>query len=294
VLRTGWREGARRGGPFGCRPGRGSPPAVLLLCRGRPGHQRRRLEWERISEGLSVLLLFRQSSEAIVDLLAGQRPVGAGYLRNACPLEILIQLQRSVIVAEVFCQNGERQLRRPAPAISPFEAGRAVVAELLARVEGLRSPFPSIVQTTHPCGPRRPVYIFLLRAWCSVVLVSAFIVLPFMGSKTLPAGRFATTGQGRRAPVRLLRMIASKPGPRRERSRDAPLRRRKRKRQRFISLVPSWYRYVLAFTGLAELPMSVRLSVWRTASCSLEKHGHRVVLLSNYRPWRGESCAPRL
>jgi hypothetical protein len=55
------------------------------------------------------------------------------------------------------------------------------------------------------------VYIFLLRAWCSVVLVSAFIVLPFMGSKTLSAGRFATTGQGRRAPVRLLRMVASKP-----------------------------------------------------------------------------------
>src|SRR5215472_1129419 len=67
-------------------------------------------------------------------------------------------------------------------------------------LRGFRSPFPSIAQTTHPCGPRRPVYIFLLRAWCSVVLVSAFIVLPFMGSKTLPAGRFATTGQGRRAP----------------------------------------------------------------------------------------------
>jgi hypothetical protein len=106
-------------------------------------------------------------------------------------------------------------------------------------LRGLRSPFPSIAQTTHPCGPRRPVYIFLLRAWCSVVLVSAFIVLPFMGSKTLPAGRFATTGQGRRAPVRLLRMIASKPGARRERSRDAPLRRRKRKRQRFGSLFRS-------------------------------------------------------
>jgi len=59
VLRTGWREGACRGGPFGCRPDHGLPLAVLLLCRGRPGHQSRRLEWERISEGLSVLLLFR-------------------------------------------------------------------------------------------------------------------------------------------------------------------------------------------------------------------------------------------
>src|SRR6516164_6670524 len=67
-------------------------------------------------------------------------------------------------------------------------------------LRGLRSPFPSITQTTHPCGPRRPVYIFLLRARCSGVLISAFIVLPFIGSKTLPAGRFATTGQGRRAP----------------------------------------------------------------------------------------------
>jgi hypothetical protein len=32
--------------------------AGLFLCGGRPGHQRRRLEWERISEGLSVPLLF--------------------------------------------------------------------------------------------------------------------------------------------------------------------------------------------------------------------------------------------
>ena len=126
MLRAGWREGARRGGPCGCGTGRGLPLAILLLRRGRPGHQRRRLEWERISEGLSVLLLFRQSSEAIVDLLAGQRPVGAAYLRNAYPLEILIQVQRSVIVAEVFCQNGERQLRRPAPAPRVKPEGRRV------------------------------------------------------------------------------------------------------------------------------------------------------------------------
>jgi len=80
-------------------------------------------------------------------------------------------------------------------------------------------------------------------------LVSAFIVLPFMGSKTLPARRFATTGQGRRAPVRSLRMVASKPGARRERSRDAPLRRRKRKRQRFGSLFRSWELSGFAFIG---------------------------------------------
>ena len=80
-------------------------------------------------------------------------------------------------------------------------------------LRGLRSPFPSMTQTTHPCGPRRRAYTFLLRARRSVVLVSAFIVFPFMGSKTPPAGRFATTGQGRRAPgLRLLRMVAFKPG----------------------------------------------------------------------------------
>src|SRR5262249_58154797 len=91
---------------------------------------------ERISEGLIALLLFRQSSEAIVDLLAGQRPVGVPYLHNAYPLEILVQPERSVILAEVFRQNGERQLRRAASAIPPFEARRAVVAEGAARIEG--------------------------------------------------------------------------------------------------------------------------------------------------------------
>ena len=35
----------------------------------------------------------------------------------------------------MICENGERQLRRSAPALSPFETGRAVVAELLAGVE---------------------------------------------------------------------------------------------------------------------------------------------------------------
>jgi len=80
-------------------------------------------------------------------------------------------------------------------------------------LRGLRSPFPSMTQTTHPCGRRRPAYTFLLRAQRSAVLVSAFIVFPFMGSKTPPAGRFATTGQGRRAPgLRLLRMVAFKSG----------------------------------------------------------------------------------
>ena len=33
--------------------------AGLFLYCGRPGHQRRRLEWERISDGLSVLLPFQ-------------------------------------------------------------------------------------------------------------------------------------------------------------------------------------------------------------------------------------------
>jgi len=104
-------------------------------------------------------------------------------------------------------------------------------------LRGLRWLFPPITQTTHPSGPRQPAYTFLLRGRCLAVLVSAFIVLPFMGSKTPPAGRFATTGQGRRAPERrLLRMVGSKRGRRRERSRDGPLRRRERKRQRFISL----------------------------------------------------------
>ena len=66
-------------------------------------------------------------------------------------------------------------------------------------LRGLRWLFPPITQTTHPSGPRQPAYTFLLHGRCSAVLVSAFIVLPFMGSKTPPAGRFATTGQGRRA-----------------------------------------------------------------------------------------------
>jgi hypothetical protein len=78
VLRAGRRKDASRGGPCSCRLGLGSPPAVLFLCRGQPGQQRRRLEWEGISEGLSILSLFRQSSEAIGDLLAGERPAGAG------------------------------------------------------------------------------------------------------------------------------------------------------------------------------------------------------------------------
>ena len=80
--------------------------------------------------GLIALLLFRQSSEAIVDLLTGQRPVGVPYLHNAYPLEILVQPERSVILAEVFRQNGERQLRRAAAAIPPFEAARTVIPQV--------------------------------------------------------------------------------------------------------------------------------------------------------------------
>jgi hypothetical protein len=44
--------------------------------------------------------------------------------------------------------------------------------------------------------------------------------------------------------------VASQPGARRERSRDGPLRRWERKRQRFGSPVPSCYRYVLALYRL--------------------------------------------
>ena len=50
------------------------------------------------------------------DLLAGQRPAGAAYLRNTCPFETLIPIECGAIVAEMLCQNGERQLRRPASA----------------------------------------------------------------------------------------------------------------------------------------------------------------------------------
>ena len=65
-------------------------------------------------------------------------------------------------------------------------------------LRGLRSPFPSMTQTTHPCGPRRPAYTFLLRARHSAVLVSAFIVLPFHGFEN-PARR-PLRDDGARAP----------------------------------------------------------------------------------------------
>jgi hypothetical protein len=82
---------------------------------------------------------------------------------------------------------------------------------------GLGSLVPSVTQTTHPSGPRQPVYAFLLRGRrssgrSSVSLVSPFMALPFTDLETLPASRFATAGQGRRAPgLRSLWIVASKP-----------------------------------------------------------------------------------
>ena len=112
----------------------------------------------------------------------------------------------------------------PRAGASPFEAGRAVVAELPAGVE--RFAFASSVDDPNDTSLRTPA--------AGVHLSTARLVFgrfgqrvhraPFHEFETLPAGRFATTGQGRRTPVRLLRMVASKPGARRERSRDAPLR----------------------------------------------------------------------
>jgi len=100
-------------------------------------------------------------------------------------------------------------------------------------LRGLRWPFPSMTQTTHPSGPRQPAYTFLLHGRCSAVLVSAFIVLPFMGSKTPPAGRFATTGQGRRAPNYACYGWLALSGGAAGALARRPLRRRERKRQRF-------------------------------------------------------------
>ena len=156
-------------------------------------------------------------------------------------------------------------------------------------LRGLRWLFPPITQTTHPSGPRQPAYTFLLRGRCLAVLVSAFIVLPFMGSKTPPAGRFATTGQGRRAPERrLLRMVGSKRGRRRERSRDGPLRRRERKRQRLQFTCPV---LVPLCIGLYRLGGVARVS-WPQCleqgwSLSRGTTATAWPYSSNYRPWRG-------
>src|SRR5438067_7484919 len=100
---------------------------------------------------------------------------------------------------KVFRENGERQLRRPLP---PYPHSNPVGLSLRSPQRGSRglgSPVPSVTQTTHPSGPRQPVHTFLLHGQCLAVLVSAFMVLSFVALKTLPAGRFATTRQGRRA-----------------------------------------------------------------------------------------------
>jgi hypothetical protein len=160
----------------------------------------------------------------------------------------------------------------PRAGSSPFEAGRAVVAEVPVGVEGFA--FAVSVDNPNDTSLRTPAARVHLSTAPAVFgsFGQRFHRAPFHGFETLPARRFATTGQGRRAPgLRLLRMIASKSGARRERSRDGPLRRRERKRQRLSSPVSCWYRYVLAFIGLEVSPAAVRLSVRRTASCSPEE-----------------------
>src|SRR6516165_2913480 len=160
-------------------------------------------------------------------------------------------------------------------------------------LRGLRSPFPSMTQTTHPCGPRRPAYTFLLRARHSAVLVSAFIVLPFHGFETPPAGRFATTGQGRRVPgLRLLRMVASKPGgaagalaathPCGGGSASGSAS------GHFFRPGTATYWPLPAWLCCRRLFASV---FGERPVCLSRNHGHSVSLLSNYRSLRSELCA---
>jgi len=53
-----------------------------------------------------------------------------GQLGNHRPLEALIKIQRPLVVLAMVGEDGQRQLRRPAAAVSPFKSRRAVVPQV--------------------------------------------------------------------------------------------------------------------------------------------------------------------
>jgi hypothetical protein len=180
----------------------------------------------------------------------------------------------------MFCQNGERQLRRPtsAPRVKPEGRlpphSKPVGLWLRSSRRGLRGfAFAVSVDNPNDTSLRTTaarVHLFTARA-VSGSFGRRVHRAPFHGFEN-PARR-PLRDVGARAPRPRITLAKDDcpTGARRERSRDGPLRRRERKRQHLSSLVPSCYRYVLAFIGLEVLPAAVRLTVRRTASCSLEE-----------------------
>ena len=201
-----------------------------------------------------------------------------------------------MIVAEVFCQNGERQLRRPASAIPPFEASRAVVAERPARVEGLaiavsdddaddtslRTPAAGV----HLSAARAAFGSFGQRVHCS----------PFSWvRKPRPQAASRRRGKGAAPPdCACYGWLPLSPGARRERSRDGPCGGGSASGSASVHLfrpgtamywpLPAWRCCQRLFAAVfGERPVALS-----------RNHGHNVSLLSNYRPWRSElCCAPR-
>src|SRR5260370_26208125 len=143
--------------------------------------------------------------------------------------------------------NGGRQLRRALPPLgsspragsSPFETGRAMVAELPAVVErfglagSVDNPNDTSLGTT-----AAGVNLSIARPVFSIVGQCVHDA-PFHGSKTLPTGRFATAGQGGRAPgYPPGELLPPCPGPGRGPLRPRPLRRPERQRPRLSSPFP--------------------------------------------------------
>jgi hypothetical protein len=112
---------------------------------------------------------------------------------------MLIQVQCSAMVVEVIGEDGERQLRRAAAAIPLFEPSRAVVAELPAGVDefGLAGSVGNQNDTslrTTAAGVNFPIARMIFS-----IVGQRVHGAPF-DAETPPACRFATAGQGRRAP----------------------------------------------------------------------------------------------
>ena len=161
----------------------------------------------------------------------------------------------------------------PLPPYPPFEASRAVVAERPARVAGFAfavsvddaddTSLRTAAAGVHLSAARAAFGSFGQRVHCS----------PFHGFENPARRPLRDHGARGGAPpgYACYGWLPLSPGARRERLQRRTLAAQERKRQCFSSLLPSWYRYVLAFTGLAVLPASVRLGVWRTASWSLEE-----------------------
>jgi hypothetical protein len=153
--------------------------------------------------------------------------------------------------------------------LPPYPHSKPVGLWLRSSQQGSRSLgslVPSVTQTTHPSGPRHPddlQYRWSARSWCSLSWIW----------KPCPQAASRRRGKGA-APPGYSRdgLLPLSPGARRERSRDGPLRRRKRKRQRH------------AFTGRASARfptlVSLRIRNYRLGiiasdgSCERSEHGH--------------------